>query len=61
MMITLVFHIIRIILYYFHERFWERITWGKIKHPLSVLSVKGELLPEHLEIIRKNLISLGYT
>jgi uncharacterized membrane protein len=26
--ITLTFHTIRIILYYFHERLWLRIKWG---------------------------------
>ena len=27
--ITLVFHAIRVILYYFHERLWEMIQWGR--------------------------------
>lgn len=27
--VTLSFHIIRMILYYFHERVWERISWGR--------------------------------
>ena len=27
--ITFSFHVIRMILYYFHERIWERISWGR--------------------------------
>jgi len=27
--ITLIFHIIRMVLYYIHERIWERISWGR--------------------------------
>jgi len=27
--ITATFNIIQVILYYFHERFWERTNWGK--------------------------------
>jgi len=29
--ITIIFNSIRLILYYFHERFWDRIKWGKVK------------------------------
>lgn len=27
--ITVIFHAIRTVLYYFHERIWERIDWGR--------------------------------
>jgi len=30
-LITLTFHSIRLVLYYFHERAWERIGWGRKK------------------------------
>jgi len=30
-LITVTFHGIRVILYYFHERIWERIKWGREK------------------------------
>ena len=59
-MITLFFHGIRVILYYFHERVWERIHWGRIKHPLSNFSLKKELTQEDLKIIHNNLKELGY-
>ena len=59
-LITIVFHSIRVILYYFHERIWERIKWGRIMHPLSSLPVNKELTPEDLKLVRKQLKDLGY-
>ncbi len=58
--ITVIFHGIRVVLYYFHERVWERVSWGKIQHPLSVLPVDRELTPEDLHEVREKLKSLGY-
>lgn len=58
--ITAVFHGIRVVLYYVHERVWERIQWGRVKHPLAVLPVDRELTPEDLEIVKDKLRSLGY-
>jgi len=59
-LITILFHSIRVVLYYVHERIWERIQWGRIKHPLSVLPVKKALNPEDLKIARSQLKKLGY-
>ena len=58
--ITILFHSIRLILYYFHERIWDSIDWGRIKHPLEGLPVTEELKPEDLEEVREKLRSLGY-
>ena len=58
--ITLLFHSFRVILYYFHERVWERISWGRFKHPLSIFPIKKELSPEDLKLIRGQLMELGY-
>jgi len=58
--ITALFHGIRIVLYYFHERVWERISWGRIKHPLAELPVEGKLDPRDMEIIERKLRDLGY-
>jgi uncharacterized membrane protein len=58
--ITVFFHSIRLILYYFHERLWEKISWGRVKHPLSMLPVNKELEPEDLVLIRNKLRELGY-
>jgi uncharacterized membrane protein len=58
--ITIIFHGIRLVLYYFHERLWERISWGKIDHPLAELRVKKKLTKDDLNIIKEKLRSLGY-
>jgi uncharacterized membrane protein len=58
--ITVFFHSIRVILYYFHERLWEKISWGRVKHPLSILPVKKELEPADLKLIQRQLRELGY-
>ena len=58
--ITVLFHGIRFVLYYFHERWWEKIQWGRIKHPLADLPVKGELSPADLDAVREKLRALGY-
>lgn len=58
--ITILFHSLRLILYYFHERMWEKILWGKIKHPLADLKIKKELTQEDMKIIGKKLEELGY-
>ncbi len=44
--ITLIFHVLRTVLYYYHERIWERIAWGKPRHPLACLPVKRNLTPD---------------
>lgn len=58
--ITIVFHSIRMVLYYFHERIWLRVKWGRIPHPLESLEVKGTLSQQDLEEIRAQLRSMGY-
>jgi uncharacterized membrane protein len=58
--ITALFHGIRLILYYYHERIWGRISWGTIKHPLAALPVNKNLTPEDLAIVREKLQALGY-
>ncbi len=59
-MITLVFHSLRLVLYYFHERLWLRIEWGRLEHPLSRLPVNGKLTPDGHRIIEGKLRELGY-
>ena len=59
-MITILFHGTRVVMYYFHERIWGRISWGKIKHPLEGLKLNKNPTPEDLEIVKEKLKSLGY-
>ena len=30
-LVTVSFHTIRLVLYYFHERAWDNVEWGRIK------------------------------
>ncbi len=53
--ITLIFHVLRTVLYYYHERVWERIAWGKPRHPLACLPVKGNLTSDDYAAIAKLL------
>lgn len=53
--ITVIFHSVRLILYYYHERVWERVSWGKPKHPLARFQVKNDLTPADYEAIEKFL------
>ena len=52
--------IAKITFYYFHERTWHNISWGKNKHPLSDLPVKRELEPKDMAIVKNKLKELGY-
>jgi uncharacterized membrane protein len=58
--ITLAFHSVRLILYYWHERLWERVAWGKIRHPLEHFCMKGNLTASDVEEIRTLLEDRGY-
>jgi adenylylsulfate kinase len=50
----------KLLLYYFHERIWGFIGWGKPNHPLEGLRVTRDLEPEHLDEIKGRLEELGY-
>ena len=52
--------IAKITFYYFHERTWQKISWGKDRHPLSVLPVNKPINPEDMEKIKSQLKELGY-
>jgi uncharacterized membrane protein len=58
--ITVVFHSIRMVMYYFHERIWLKVKWGRVRHPLETLEVRGTLTKEDLEEIRSQLKAMGY-
>lgn len=53
--ITAVFHTLRFVLYYYHERVWMRIAWGLQPHPLSHLPVRKNLTAADREAIKKLL------
>lgn len=52
--------IAKVTFYYLHERAWQKISWGKKKHPLSSIPVNRELEPEDIEKVKRQLRDLGY-
>jgi uncharacterized membrane protein len=57
--ITVIFHGLRVILYYSHERIWDRIAWGRVVK-LADLSLKRPLTPEDQKEIENLLSQRGY-
>lgn len=53
--VTLIFNAIRLVLYYWHERIWERVEWGRIRHPLSHYQVRADLSKDDHEVIERFL------
>jgi uncharacterized membrane protein len=51
---------LKIFFYYLHEQVWERISWGRPRHPLEGLPVTRELAPEDMREIRRRLEEMGY-
>ena len=58
--ITVLYHGIQVALYYGHERLWEHIPWGQVKHPLAEIPVNQRLTPEDMEAVKEHLRQLGY-
>ena len=51
----------KMFLYYLHERLWGKVSWGKIKHPLSEFNLKKPYLSQEDKlIIETELRRLGY-
>lgn len=59
--ITLIFNFVRLILYYGHERIWERIAWGRLHHPLEHLPVRSNLSEQDYRIIQEFLEKQEYS
>jgi len=51
---------VKLIIYYFHERLWTLTSFGKRKHPLIELPIKGHIKKEDMELIKNQLTKLGY-
>jgi uncharacterized membrane protein len=51
-MITVFFHATQVVLYYFHERLWDRADWG--------LKKREELTEKEKEKVMERLRKLGY-
>ncbi len=58
--ITVIYHLIGVILYFTHERIWNKIKWGNQKHPLSVIEIEGNIDEDDIDLIKEKLKELGY-
>lgn len=52
--------LIKILVYYVHERGWGRFPLGQIDHPLADLKFRAGIGAEDKKIIRAKLEELGY-
>ncbi len=59
--IGLVEVIAKLLFYYGHERFWNWVSWGRDRHPLSRINLNiNAVSDEDLVLIEKKLGELGY-
>lgn len=58
--ITGIFQSLRFVLYYFHERMWQRILWGRRQHPLAHLTLRADLTTGDVEAIQELLAEQEY-
>lgn len=52
--------IIKLTVYFFHERLWGKIPIGRKSHPLEDINLTKELDSRDKEIIKEKLKELGY-
>jgi len=52
--------LVKIFVYYLHERLWTAVPYGRLDHPLRRFRVCRPLAAEHEQLIRQQLIDLGY-
>jgi hypothetical protein len=59
-LITIIFEVVQLINYFWHERVWMQVRWGKVVHPLAELPVSKKIAPEHMEVLKEKLDKWGY-
>ena len=52
--------VVKLILYYLHERVWGHLGIGRKEHPLSSLPVNQVLSEEDMRAVKDKLKDLGY-
>ncbi|MHC4543131.1 MAG: DUF2061 domain-containing protein, partial [Planctomycetota bacterium] len=52
--------VVKLILYYLHERIWAFLSIGRKEHPLSSLPVNRPLEQSDMQEIKNKLKDLGY-
>ncbi|MHC4705277.1 MAG: DUF2061 domain-containing protein, partial [Planctomycetota bacterium] len=52
--------VLKLILYYLHERMWGHWRVGRKEHPLASLPVEKALEDKDMQMIKEKLKDLGY-
>ena len=52
--------VLKLLIYYIHERIWLKFHLGRRKHPLSDIPLKEALKNEDIKTIKDKLKELGY-
>lgn len=58
-LITIVYNVLQIGVYFLHERLWDSVRWGK-RQPVEQLPRAEELTLEEVNQITQHLRQLGY-
>jgi len=53
--------LVKVGVFFFHERLWAWIPIGRKAHPLAGINVNGTLSAEHHALIERHLADLGYS
>jgi len=62
--ISVAFHLVRLVLYYYHERVWQRVQWGKRRSRIELVispklaTIPIKILAEYYGITEKEAIEL---
>jgi uncharacterized membrane protein len=52
--------VVKILVFFLHERMWMAIPFGRIKHPLEEIPVRKTLTDEDKQAIKSKLDEMGY-
>jgi uncharacterized membrane protein len=52
--------VVKLLVFFLHERMWMAIPFGRIKHPLEEIPVRKTLTDEDKQAIKSKLDEMGY-
>ena len=52
--------VVKILVFFLHERVWSTISFGRVKHPLAEIQVSKPLTQEDKKVIEAQLKNMGY-
>ncbi|MGM0441730.1 MAG: DUF2061 domain-containing protein [Elusimicrobiota bacterium] len=58
--LTLFYTVIQSIMYFVHERMWQKIKWAKIEHPLAKIKIPEKFSQDDIRKIEDKLREMGY-